>query len=698
MAAVDPGSPPRRSPSRHRPSGGDGPAAAHPRGRPAASVRSRRKSTQRRVRGHIVWMVVFALLLFGVVAVNVAVLRAHVAVSKLDDKRAKLEAGNQALASQLLGDRLRAANRGGGAPARPDPGVGRQHVVPRHGAARPLKTRVVNSRLRLLLFLIVLTFAVLGARAAWIADRARVVARRDGADAGEEADRPAGRARDDLRPRWAIRSPSASRRSTSTPTRCRSPIRAARHGSRRRCSGSRSSRCTGSSPTAAEASSTSSGRRRRSSRPRSRGATSSASPSLRTRSASIRRGRSAAPVLGYAGTDNTGLSGLELQLNKELEGTPGSATVVRDALGQPVNTIQQRPARDGRDVFLTLDSHIQANAEQVLEQTVQEWHAKDATAIVLDPRTGSDPRHGAGAGLQRECHPAGDGARSHDRPRRDGRLRAGLGVQGRDHRRSPLATRHHAEHGVPVPGSLQVADRVIHDAEPHGLETLKVKQILQRSSNIGTDLIAERVPRRKRPEELDGALRVRPPDRDRLPRREPRPPAVVLVGLDDRHRPDRAGRLGHGASSSRRPTLRSRTAAIWMQPHLVDHVAGRPPARPTSTAHPRAAASISQLRTMLRGVVSDQGTAELAAIPGYSRRRQDGNGAEAGAVRLHPRQVRRDLRRDGAGLAARACSCSSASTSRTGRSTAASWRRRRSSRSPPSTSSTSRSRPTCRIR
>lgn len=69
--------------------------------RPAASVRSRRKPTQRRVRGHIVWMILFALLLFGVVAVNVAVLRAHVAVSKLEDKRAKLEAHNQALASAL---------------------------------------------------------------------------------------------------------------------------------------------------------------------------------------------------------------------------------------------------------------------------------------------------------------------------------------------------------------------------------------------------------------------------------------------------------------------------------------------------------------------------------------------------------------------------------------------------------------------
>ena len=69
--------------------------------RPAAPVRSRRKPTQRRIRGHIVWMIVFALLLFGVVAVNVAVLRAHVAVSKLDQKRAQLEAKNQVLRSAL---------------------------------------------------------------------------------------------------------------------------------------------------------------------------------------------------------------------------------------------------------------------------------------------------------------------------------------------------------------------------------------------------------------------------------------------------------------------------------------------------------------------------------------------------------------------------------------------------------------------
>jgi len=69
--------------------------------RPAAPVRSRRKPVQRRVRAHIVWMILFALLLAGVVAVNVAVLRAHVAVTHLDEQRAQLQAQNQALASHL---------------------------------------------------------------------------------------------------------------------------------------------------------------------------------------------------------------------------------------------------------------------------------------------------------------------------------------------------------------------------------------------------------------------------------------------------------------------------------------------------------------------------------------------------------------------------------------------------------------------
>ena len=52
------------------------------------------------IRGSLVWMALFALLLVGVVAVNVAILRAHVSVNDLDTKIEQLQQGNAKLASQ----------------------------------------------------------------------------------------------------------------------------------------------------------------------------------------------------------------------------------------------------------------------------------------------------------------------------------------------------------------------------------------------------------------------------------------------------------------------------------------------------------------------------------------------------------------------------------------------------------------------
>jgi len=70
--------------------------------RPAArQARAPRRRAQRRVRGHVVWMIAFALLLTGVVAVNVAVLRAHMAVTHLENEQAQLQARNETLASEL---------------------------------------------------------------------------------------------------------------------------------------------------------------------------------------------------------------------------------------------------------------------------------------------------------------------------------------------------------------------------------------------------------------------------------------------------------------------------------------------------------------------------------------------------------------------------------------------------------------------
>jgi cell division protein FtsI/penicillin-binding protein 2 len=68
----------------------------------------------------------------------------------------------------------------------------------------------------------------------------------------------------------------------------------------------------------------------------------------------------------------------------------------------------------------------------------------------------------------------------------------------------------------------------------------------------------------------------------------------------------------------------------WIQPHLLDHVLGeQPPA-----LHRRrilTPAVDQELRTMLKGVVSDQGTAQLAEIPGYTVAGKTGTAQKPGA-------------------------------------------------------------------
>lgn len=77
------------------------PVRRRPAAVPRARTRTRTRKRQRRVTAGVIWIAAFALLLAGVVAVNVAVLRANVAVNRLDKEQVDLQAQNQALASQV---------------------------------------------------------------------------------------------------------------------------------------------------------------------------------------------------------------------------------------------------------------------------------------------------------------------------------------------------------------------------------------------------------------------------------------------------------------------------------------------------------------------------------------------------------------------------------------------------------------------
>ncbi len=95
----------------------------------------------------------------------------------------------------------------------------------------------------------------------------------------------------------------------------------------------------------------------------------------------------AAQVLGYVGTDDQGLSGLERQFNQQLQGKPGKLMISVDARKRWFASVEKEPEA-GNSVVLTIDQNIQYIAERELERGMEETHAIAGTAIVENPRTG----------------------------------------------------------------------------------------------------------------------------------------------------------------------------------------------------------------------------------------------------------------------------------------------------------------------
>ncbi len=93
-------------------------------------------------------------------------------------------------------------------------------------------------------------------------------------------------------------------------------------------------------------------------------------------------------VLGYVGTDNKGLAGLELQYDELLSGTPGELRVVSDRVGNRLSTTALQEAVPGTTITLTIDQDIQFEVERVLVEVVEEFKAKKACAVVIEPSTG----------------------------------------------------------------------------------------------------------------------------------------------------------------------------------------------------------------------------------------------------------------------------------------------------------------------
>ena len=333
----------------------------------------------------------------------------------------------------------------------------------------------------------------------------------------------------------------------------------------------------------------------------------------------------AAQVLGYAGTDNKGLAGLELGLEDKLSGKAGSETVIRDPAGRAINVIRSSAAHAGENVTLTIDRAIQAQAEAVLRRTIDQWHAKGASAIVLDPKTGGILAMAVERGYDANRFPIVPRDRQRNRTVTDtyepGSTFKVVTVSAV--LSEGLVT---PQTAFTLPYEIHVADRIIRDAHPRGTERMTVDQIVSHSSNVGTITLAEKLgaPRLSEWVSRFGFGHKTGVD---FPGE-----SQGIVPTLDRWSGSTIGTLpiGHGIAitpvqmAAAYGTVANR--GVWLRPHLVERIGsnGRRAATARRVLTPRVA---RQVLRMMEDVVIE-GTGQEAQVPGYKVAGKTGTAAK----------------------------------------------------------------------
>ncbi|MGQ0805998.1 MAG: peptidoglycan D,D-transpeptidase FtsI family protein [Actinomycetota bacterium] len=333
----------------------------------------------------------------------------------------------------------------------------------------------------------------------------------------------------------------------------------------------------------------------------------------------------AGPVLGFVGTDNNGLGGLESAYEDALAGHPGEVVVERDPQGREIPNGERRVAESerGSDLVLTIDQSLQFEAERVLVEEVTTAKAKGGLAIVVDVQTGDvlAMANVEGATAEHPARPAP--ASTPNKPVTD------VYEPGSTNKVITVSAALEEGNVTPgtwyeVPGELvfedeQTGRHVFEDVAEHPT-AMTVADIVRESSNVGTILIARTLGK----EAFDGFLRnfgFGQPTTLGFPGESP----GILLPVSDYNDTSMASMpIGSGIAVTAMQMLDVYTTlandGVTRPPRLVAATIGPDGARqdqPVAESHqvvsPETAAA---MRLLLESVVLG-GTGSKAAIPGY---------------------------------------------------------------------------------
>jgi cell division protein FtsI (penicillin-binding protein 3) len=202
----------------------------------------------------------------------------------------------------------------------------------------------------------------------------------------------------------------------------------------------------------------------------------------------------ASHIIGSVGVDNQALEGIELQFDRYLKTRGGKVSFERDAGGRTLSSGVDKEAR-GNNIVLTIDEGLQGIVEKEIEKAMVQWRAAAATAIMMDPFTGEilaltnrpsyDPNT---PGKAKDFEKRNRAITDCYEPGSTFKIAVGIGAL------EEKIVKPHSLFDVSK-GTIEVGGKAIHDVHKYGVLTFK--EVIQKSSNVGSIMIGMRLGKEK---------------------------------------------------------------------------------------------------------------------------------------------------------------------------------------------------------
>ncbi len=328
-----------------------------------------------------------------------------------------------------------------------------------------------------------------------------------------------------------------------------------------------------------------------------------------------------ASLIGFVNHDGIGATGLESSMNSTISGKQGKYSYANGYKAEiPGSQSEIIPAQAGTSIRLTVDRDIQWVASKAIADVVKSSRALSGTVIVMDPKTGQilahataptfDPNNTSKVSLVAMRNPS---VQDVYEPGSTGKVMT-LAAALEEKKVTP-------ETVLTIPYALKRSVKVFHDHEPHPDQRLTTAGVLAVSSNTGSIKIGEMLSNDKLYDYLT-KFGIGTKTGSGLPG-ESRGILPKVADWSGTTAPTVAFGQGYSLTAMQATSVFATIAndGVRVSPTVIagksDSSGNYTPSATRESVRVISSDTAAKMRLMMESVVSSNGTAPSAAIPGY---------------------------------------------------------------------------------